>query len=125
VRLVAGQSHERYLDDNCAVCAAPYGAHRLLLALFPTLKRGANDRCASGAIEIGTGRERRRGLVRLVSRQSYGRYLDDNLAVCAAPYGAHRLLLALFPTLKRGANDRCASGAIEIGSSLNDKLGAV
>ena len=35
----------------------PYGAERLILAFFPTLKRGANDRCASGAIEIGTGPE--------------------------------------------------------------------
>jgi hypothetical protein len=33
----------------------PDGADELLLAALPTLKRGANDRCASGAIEIGTG----------------------------------------------------------------------
>ena len=25
-----------------------------MLASFPTLKRGANNRCASGAMEIGT-----------------------------------------------------------------------
>jgi len=40
------------------------------------------------------------------------------------PYGADRLLLALFPTLKRGANDRCASGAIEIGTSVVNKMGS-
>jgi len=27
-------------------------------------------------------------------------------------------MLTHFPTLKRGANDRCASGAIEVGSKL-------
>jgi len=32
----------------------PDGAERLILASFPTLKRWANDRCAYGAIEIGT-----------------------------------------------------------------------
>ena len=32
--------------------APPYGADELLLAAFPTLKRGANDRSASGAIGI-------------------------------------------------------------------------
>ena len=50
----SGQSHEQYLDDTFAVCAAPTGADRLLPTRFPTLKRGANDHCASGAIEIGT-----------------------------------------------------------------------
>ena len=39
------------------------------------------------------------------------------------PDGADELLLVcFFPTLKRGANDRCASGAIEIGSCLVNKM---
>ncbi|HEV2484311.1 MAG TPA: hypothetical protein VGT08_02165, partial [Terracidiphilus sp.] len=33
----------------------PYGAEWLLLTAFPTLKRGAKDRCASGAKEIRIG----------------------------------------------------------------------
>jgi len=37
------------------------------------------------------------------------------------PDGADELLLAALPTLKRGANDRCASGAIQIGTSLVNK----
>jgi len=38
------------------------------------------------------------------------------------PDGAEGLLLTAFPTLKRGANDRCASGATEIGASLVSKM---
>jgi hypothetical protein len=38
------------------LCSAPNGADRSLLANFPTLKRGANSRCASGAIGMGTTR---------------------------------------------------------------------
>ena len=34
--------------------APPPRADELLLAALPTLKRGANDPCASGAIRIGT-----------------------------------------------------------------------
>jgi len=49
-----GQSHEHYLGGDLAVCAAPSGAESIFLATFPTLKRGANNRCASGAIELGT-----------------------------------------------------------------------
>jgi hypothetical protein len=48
-----GQSHEGYFDDRFAVLRRLYGADWLLLAPFPTLKRGANHRCASGAMEIG------------------------------------------------------------------------
>ena len=44
--------------------------------------------------------------------------LMTNSPFCAAPNGANWLLLAPFPTLKRGANHHCASGAIEIGASL-------
>jgi len=47
-----GQSHEGYLDDKLADLRRPYGAGSLLFAPFPTLKRGANHHCASGAIEI-------------------------------------------------------------------------
>jgi hypothetical protein len=36
-------------------CRINNGADRLLVAFFPTLKRGANNHCASGAIKIGTG----------------------------------------------------------------------
>jgi len=50
----AGQSHECYIDDQFAVLRRPYRANWLLLASFPTLKRGANHHCASGAIEIGS-----------------------------------------------------------------------
>ena len=32
-----------------------------------------------------------------------------------------RAVVGPFPTLKRGANDRCAPGAIEIGTSLVNK----
>src|ERR1035438_2128590 len=38
------------------------------------------------------------------------------------PYRAEWLLLTAFPTLKRGANDHCASGAKEIGISLINKM---
>src|ERR1035437_5866678 len=44
------------------------------------------------------------------------------IGVCIAPDGAEWLLLTAFPTLKRGANDRCASGAIEIVISLVNKM---
>jgi hypothetical protein len=43
------------LMTNSPFCAAPNGANWLLLAPFPTLKRGANHHCASGAIKIRTG----------------------------------------------------------------------
>jgi hypothetical protein len=49
-----GQLHEHHFDDKFAVLRRPYGAARLLLARFPTLKRGANHLGASGAVEIGT-----------------------------------------------------------------------
>jgi hypothetical protein len=45
-----------------------------------------------------------------------------NSPFCAAPDGADWLLLAPFPTLKRGANHHCASGAIEIRTNLVDDL---
>ena len=51
-----GQSHEGYLDDKLADLRRPYGAGSLLFAPFPTLKRGANHHCASGAIEIRMSR---------------------------------------------------------------------
>ena len=51
----SGQSHKGDVDDGFAVLRRPYGAGSLLLIPFPTLKRGANHRCASGAMEIGTG----------------------------------------------------------------------
>jgi len=41
---------------------------------------------------------------------------------CAAPNGANWLLLAPFPTLKRGANHHCASGAIKIRTNLVNNL---
>ena len=46
--------HEHHFDDKFVVLQSPYGANRLLLAHFPTLKRGANHLCSSGAVEIGT-----------------------------------------------------------------------
>jgi hypothetical protein len=51
----SGQSHKGDVDDGFAVLRRPYGAESLLRIPFPTLKRGANHRCASGAMEIGTG----------------------------------------------------------------------
>ena len=48
-----GQSDELYVDDNFAFCVAPYGAE-MQFRLPSPLKRGASDRCASGAIETGT-----------------------------------------------------------------------
>ena len=51
----SGQSHEGHLDVTFAVLRRPYGADCFLLAFFPTLKRGANEPCASGASEIATG----------------------------------------------------------------------
>jgi hypothetical protein len=53
-REIPGQSHEGHLDDRFAVLRRPYGAGGLLLAPFPTLKRGANHHCASGAMKIRT-----------------------------------------------------------------------
>ena len=50
--------------------------------------------------------------------------LDDHFAVCAAATGLTGYCLAHFPTLKRGANHRCAYGAIEIGTSLVNEVGA-
>jgi hypothetical protein len=47
--------------------------------------------------------------------------LDDNFAAFAAPCGVERLFLGCFRTLKRGASDRSASGAIEAGASLVKK----
>jgi len=57
---------------------------------------------------------------RIDAGQSHERYLDDKFAVCV--YGADWLLLTLFPTLKRGANHHSASGAIEIGTGLVEKM---
>jgi hypothetical protein len=53
-RREAGQSYERHLCDNFARLRRPYGASRLSLASVHPLKRGANDRCASGAVISGT-----------------------------------------------------------------------
>jgi hypothetical protein len=44
------------------------------------------------------------------------------ISLLAPPTGLARLLPAIFPTLKRGANDRCASGAIETGTSVVNKI---
>jgi hypothetical protein len=44
--------------------------------------------------------------------------LMTNSPFCTAPNGADWVLSAPFPTLKRGANHHCASGAIETRSSL-------
>jgi hypothetical protein len=41
------------------------------------------------------------------------------------PYGAESLLFTAFPTLKRGANHHCASGALVIGTSLADNQNRV
>jgi hypothetical protein len=47
-----GQSHEQTRPSDNRGLHRPYGAAWLLLIAFPTLKRGANDHCASGATEI-------------------------------------------------------------------------
>jgi hypothetical protein len=47
--------------------------------------------------------------------------MSSFLASLLRPYGANWLWLAAFPTLKRGANHRCASGATEIATSLINK----
>jgi len=38
------------------------------------------------------------------------------------PTGLDSIFVAIDPTLKRGANKRCASGAIEIGTRLVNKM---
>jgi hypothetical protein len=43
------------------------------------------------------------------------------ISLFAPPHRADRLLLASFPTLKRGANHPCASGALEIRTSLESE----
>src|ERR1039458_5961013 len=48
------QSHERHWSVLCALLRRPYGAHVLFPLPVPTLKRGANNHCASGATPIGT-----------------------------------------------------------------------
>ena len=52
--LYAGQSYEQTRRSDNRGLHRPDGAEWLLLITFPTLKRGANDHCASGATEIGT-----------------------------------------------------------------------
>jgi len=47
----SGQSHEHDLEVGLPFRTAPTGLTILLLAILPTLKRGANQRCASGAVE--------------------------------------------------------------------------
>jgi hypothetical protein len=49
-------------------------------------------------------------------------HFDDRFAVLHRPYRADQVLLAPFPTLKRGANQHCAYGATEIGASLANNL---
>jgi len=64
------KSSDKNLDNTSRLIeAALSGSHRkasgfaggyLLLAAFPTLKRGANNRCAYGAIGIRTGQVNQR-----------------------------------------------------------------
>jgi hypothetical protein len=42
---------------------------------------------------------------------------DGKTAFFRRPYGAKSFLLEAFPTLKRGANQPCAYGAAEIGTT--------
>jgi hypothetical protein len=48
------QSHEGHFDDRFDALRRPYGADGPLLVPFPTLKRGANHHCASGAMKTPT-----------------------------------------------------------------------
>ncbi len=50
----AGRPHEQIGWSDNRGCAAPTGLYGYFLITFPTLKRGANVRCASGAKPIGT-----------------------------------------------------------------------
>ena len=61
---IQGNRVKDILMTNLAVRAVPTGL-RLMLTSFPTLKRGANDRCASGAMEIGARLVKESRLIRL------------------------------------------------------------
>jgi len=61
-----------FFMTNSPFCAAPNGANWLLLAPFPTLKRGANYHCAYGAIEIRASMVNRRDRTRNLSGQELG-----------------------------------------------------
>jgi len=77
-----GQSHEGYLDDKLADLRRPYGAGSLLFAPFPTLKRGANHHCASGAIEIRMSRVKNIEIrMNLVNDIEIGMSLGHNIEI--------------------------------------------